>query len=396
MSTLETTLTHHFRKSYQSWSPLTQDLLLVLSIFLVWRTGLLIFDFIGLNLSTERISNINKDWQAFPEQGKYLLDSFFRWDGGWYKRIIEKGYYIEGSQSNVTFFPLYPYLCRYIGYITGNFYSAGLIISNLSAYGGLFFIFRIAEGLLDREKATRALILILVFPSSFFLSVFYTEGLFLFVTSASIYFFLKHSYTYSGLFGLFATMTRASGILLFAVLGLVLFIRCVKQEQTFNRRMLGLLLIPVGLLIFMAMLQYQVDDALAFVRYQSGWGRKSMFPLYTLLRGVASIDYSFPRDSQNMIKLLDLSTALGFLAVSLAMIRRYPMVLWSFTLASVLLPLLSGSLMSTTRFCGVIFPAFIYLADVSENRYVDKFLIYGFSMLLALSHLRFMNWFWMG
>jgi len=369
----------------------------ILFIFLIFRGALFAFDFIGMSFTYERTNNSNKDYQAYPQKERYFLDGWFRWDSGWYKRIAERGYYIEGQQSDVTFFPLFPYLSRYLGYLVGSHFLAGFIISNLSTLVAIFFMYLIALLMTDEERARRSVILLLLFPASFFLSAYYTEGLFLLTITGSTYFFFRKNYFLSGLFGMAAMLTRSTGIILFLSFSLYLLYVILKKEERFNYRMLFLLLIPLGLLIFMLILKIQVGDPLAFSKFQAGWGRHFVFPLITPFVELYRVNWSFARDDVNMQRFLEAITSIFFLVIALIMIfKRYHPVLWMLVLFGVLIPLSTGKVMSMIRFSTVLFPTFYYLSDICENRKTEGFVIFTFSFFLALYNLRFLNWFWAG
>jgi hypothetical protein len=371
--------------------------LTVLLIFIVWRGSLFLLDFMSMSLTHEITNNPYKDYQAYPQKERYFLDGWFRWDSGWYKRIAERGYFIEGSQSDVAFFPAFPYLSRYLGYIVGSHFLAGFLISNFSTLFGIFFMYLIALSMTDEERARRSVILLLLFPASFFFSAYYTEGLFLLAITGSTYFFFRRNFLISSLFGMLAMLTRSTGIILFISFAIYLGYRIYKKEERFSPDMLFLLLIPSGLLIFMGMLWYQVSDPFAFSKYQAGWGRHFVFPLFTPILELYRVKWSFPRDEVNMQRLLDSITSIIFLLIAVIMfVRRYHPVLWMIVLFGVLMPLSTGRVLSMMRFCTVLFPAFYYISDICEDRKIERFIIFIFSFLLSLYNLRFMNWYWAG
>lgn len=369
----------------------------VLLIFLIWRGSLFLFDFIAMSFTYERTNNSNKDYQAFPQKERYFIDGWFRWDSGWYKRIAERGYYIEGQQSDVAFFPLFPYLSRYLGYIVGSHFLAGFLISNFSTLFAIFFMYLIALSMMDEGRARRSIILLLIFPASFFLSAYYTEGLFLLTITGSTYFFFKKNYFLSGIFGMAAMLTRSTGLILFGAFFLYLFYEFSKKREKFSPYMLFLLLIPSGLLLFMIMLKVQVGDPMAFSKFQAGWGRHFVFPLFTPFIELYKVNWSFPRDEVNMQKFVESITSIFFLLIAIMMIiKRYNPVLWMIVLFGVLMPLSTGKVMSMVRFATVLFPAFYYISDVCEDRRVERFIIFLFTFFLVIYNLRFLNWFWAG
>ncbi|MGF1491940.1 MAG: hypothetical protein ACFBSC_05675 [Microcoleaceae cyanobacterium] len=380
-------------------------LLRTLVIFLVWRCSFFLFGFFGLHLTVEfdfekhlsdpSIINSGKEWQAITDN--YFLDGFFRFDSFWYDTVITEGYSFDSEKyNNVAFFPLYPYLSKWLGYIIGNHYIAGWLISNLGLFFGLSYIYKIGLLFFDQKLVERSLILLLIFPSSIFLSSFYTEGLFLWMTTASFYYFLTNRYFWSGLFGMLAALTRFSGILLFISFLADILYRLWQGKQSLRSSMIWLLLIPVGIGIFMMVLYIQVGEPLAFIKAQSAWHRESTFPFWTFVKAVQKIDFTLPRHPTNTLAIFDLLSAIGFLTISLMMFRKkYPTSLWVYALLSVMLPLSTGRILSMARFCSVIFPAFFYLADLGRRPMVFNYLLFSFTFFFSIFSLRFMNWFWL-
>lgn len=381
-----------------------QVLLRSLLFFLIWRCSLYLFTFFGLHLTVEfdfeqygyaeGVINAGKEWQAFPNH--YFFDSFFRFDSEWFDGISKDGYSIQDHQSNVAFFPLYPYLSRWLGYVLGNHFIAGWLISNLSLIGSLFYIYRIGLLYFNPKIVERALVLLLVFPTSFFLSAFYSEALFLFVSTASFYYFLTQRYAWAGIAGMVSSLTRFSGFLLFLAFIFDLAYYRYKGKQELYLEMVYLTLIPAGIGAFMLILYVQVGDPWAFVSAQSNWGREATFPLLILVKTLGEINFQFPRNPNSVILLFDWISAAGFLVISGIMaFKRYRLCLWLYVAFSILLPLSTGSLLSMMRLCAVVFPAFFYLAEIVRKPMVYQYVLFTFTFLLSVYNLRFMNWFLM-
>ncbi|MEO0534270.1 MAG: hypothetical protein AAF215_10440 [Cyanobacteria bacterium P01_A01_bin.123] len=381
-----------------------QILLRSLLIFLIWRCSLYLLTFFGLHLTeefdfekygyAEGVINAGKEWQAFPNH--YFFDSFFRFDSTWFDSIIRGGYSIQDYQSNVAFFPLYPYLSRWFGYVIGNHFLAGWLISNLSLIGSIFYIYRIGLLYFKAKTVKRALVLLLIFPTSFFLSAFYSEALFLFTSAASFYYFLTQRYSWAGILGMLASLTRFSGILLFFAFISDIAYYCWKGKQKLHLEMIFLTLIPAGVVIFMLILYVQVGNPLAFINAQSSWGREKTYPLLTLIKTLNEINFQFPREPNNTFLLFDWLSAVGFLAISSIMaFKKYRLSLWIYAAFSILLPLSTGTLLSMMRFCAVVFPVFFFIAEMARKPLVYQYLIFTFTFLLSIYNLRFMNWFLM-
>ena len=244
--------------------------LYILKIFIIWRGTLLLMHLIGLSFSQMNESSYPQEpfghW--FPDN--HYLDSFFRWDSGWYKSIIQGGYsYNTEKQSNVAFFPLYPILVKAIASLTSlNVPISGLLLSNLCLILALFFVYKISNIYLNKRGCEKVLILMLVFPTSFFYSCFYTESLYLLTTAACFYFFLNKKYFWSGFFGFFASLTRVTGVIIFLAFAIELLWKYLKKKELPKRESIFLLLIPCGLIAYMVFLAWKFNEPLAFVKIQ--------------------------------------------------------------------------------------------------------------------------------
>jgi Gpi18-like mannosyltransferase len=368
----------------------------IVTAFLLWRGALFAVDFAVVHTVAERQPNPDKDYSAFPRSP--FWDSFARWDSGWYDRIARRGYYHEGNQSNVAFFPAYPYLSRWLGRVVGGRWVAGLLISNLALLLGLFFLHGIARRYLDEDGARRTVLFALVFPGSWFFSAFYTEGLFFLSVAGAFYFYERDRLLPAGLFGCLAALTRSTGLLLLPALLLGALHRRGWRLRDLTPRLLYLLLIPAGLGVFMWVLAHQVGDPWAWASGQAGWGRGTSFPLLTLFEEAKKVDWSFPWSTYStpLFLVLDLVTTLGLFAVVAASLRRLDSAHAIFALLCILVPLASGRALSMLRFAACIPPLFLVLAMAAKRPLVDRFLTYAFALFLALETVYFSRWYWAG
>jgi hypothetical protein len=379
-------------------APPLRRLATVLVLLVLWRSALFAVDFVGTSTTAERPYNRNANYRAFP--GHYFLDGWARWDSGWYQRIAKHGYTIEGPESAVVFFPAFPYAARFVGMLFGSHWIGGLVVSHVCLVAALYYLHLLASLFLDEDRVRLALVFLLSFPGSFFFSAYLSESMFLAAAVACTYYYMRRKFLAAGLFGLWATLTRSTGTMLFAALALDYAFAVWRRRETFSREALFLLLIPLGIPLFMLVLYVQVGNPLALFEYQGlGWGRAMTFPLAPLRDAFASTDYGFPRnpESFNTVTFLEAVFSVVFLVVPLFMIRRLPVALWSFALLAVLLPLASGNVASMIRYSAIVFPLPIWLADVTgDHPTAQWFLVYLFAMLLAIFNLRFMNWYWIG
>jgi hypothetical protein len=365
--------------------------------FVVWRGSLFLFDLVGLSL-VPSMGDCRKQWQVFGK-GHELLDGFFRWDAGWYLGIAKRGYsFYEHKASSVAFYPLFPYLARYLGKPIGSAPVAGLVIVNAATVGAIYYLRRIGALLHGEAVGKLASILLLVFPTSLFLSAFYTEALFIFLAAGSMFYYLRGSYLWCGALGFLAMLTRSTGLVLFVALVADLCVGLYRRERQLEPKMAALLLIPAGLCVFMFMQYVQVGDPLAFSKTMKHWGRHAVWPWEGIVQALRKTDYTFPLSFGRTQRFLDAAFALAFLGIGVAMaIQKQRIALWVFVLLGMLLPLSTYTLAGTNRYCLGLFPAFIFLAKLCHERPgLERWLIFVSSLLLAVYSLRFMHCGWVG
>ena len=126
-----------------------------------------------LNLSILLITNylkpINKLF-SFDNNSWGILRSYGNFDGFHYWHIAKDGYGLYQE----AFFPLYPVLIKISSFFTNTYFINGIIISNISFALLLFIIFKLIRVTEDKSTTWWFLIFFLSFPTSFFLTSYYT------------------------------------------------------------------------------------------------------------------------------------------------------------------------------------------------------------------------------
>ena len=150
-----------------------------------------------------------------------FISMFSKWDAGAYMDIATKGYsYNPLAQSNVVWFPLYPYLGKILNIFIQNINISLLLLSNTCFLLALITLFNITKNRFGEDTALRTCLYISIFPTAFFYSCAYTESLFLLTLVAAFYFAEKNNWLLVGVIGLLSSMTRMVGIGLFFAMGL--------------------------------------------------------------------------------------------------------------------------------------------------------------------------------
>ena len=327
-----------------------------------------------------------------------LADIFVAWDSGWYFDIARHGYdFNPERESNVAFFPLYPLLMRAIAWPFGGsdraIWVAGIVVSVMAFAAALLVLHRVTERLLgSREVARRTVLLISVFPFSFFFTVVYTEALFLLLTLLAVAAAYDSRWWRAGAWGGLAALTRPNGILILVPLaGLALASPGDLHARV--RRLLPLGLIPAALAAFGAFLYHLSGDPLAWLHAQNAWGNSlghrpwnQLLRLLSALEQYGLYDYFFT-SSRASFDLIHGLVGLVFLMLTPFVFARLGGPLGAYVLISLLVPLSSQSLEGIGRYAAVLFPAFMYLGSIKSSRAYEALLIVSalfFALFLSL------------
>lgn len=144
--------------------------------------------------------------------------------GGFWPFVIPAGAgsVVEGLSLNYAFFPFYPFVMRLFYYpltvfglnAIATMTLAGVVVSCLGALAGMLALYDLARDRLGEHGALRAAFYLIVFPSGFFLAQVYTEGLFVGLAFTSLALIRRDRLGWAALLAVFATLTRAAGIML--------------------------------------------------------------------------------------------------------------------------------------------------------------------------------------
>ncbi|NLG97109.1 MAG: hypothetical protein GX491_07085 [Chloroflexi bacterium] len=348
--------------------------------------------------------------QIFPEYGKSNpsvwnsgLDRFLtiwsHWDSGWYLTIITQGYHLRGPvgemESNIAFYPLYPYLVKLLSWPVYNLepkvtvlIAFGVLVSNLFLLGALFFLYKlILHVFADEALAERSILYILVFPTAFFFSCFYTEATYLFFAAAAFYFAMINKWLLACVMAIFVSVARPLGVTIVIPLGLIYLERIHWDLRKIRPDILLLGLGPTALLAHMASLYPITGDLMAIFKTQGAWNKQFSSPWETLVSD--GVYYS-----QGILEIDRVSLVL-FLILGLVCLRKLPSLSFGAFPLLILVPVLfTGTVTSATRYALPMFPCFILLAKFGKNPHIHKFILVLFFTLQILFMTAWSRMYW--
>lgn len=364
-----------------------------------------------------------------------LVSPFARWDSVWYLTVAQWGY--AHQQARMAFFPLYPLLMHVGGWFVGSELLAGVLISMAAFAVALTLFYRLAVMDFPAQVAQVAVMLLALSPVAYYFSAVYTESLFLALSLGCIYQARRGQWFTCGLLGGLAALSRNGGMVLIVPAGLLYLYgpraaadvplsRWAGQARGGLRRLLPryalrldvlwLALIPLGLVVFLVYLGLHDHQALAPFDAEKLWYHKLTWPFGGIWQGmVAAWDglrqivhgpappVYFNKAGGNALQVAGQNLMLfGFVAAAVVACvcgrRRLPFAYTAYTIVALGVPLTDPvtpqPLASLPRYEVVVFPLFLWLADVVYRRRWTPWAVAISAVGLGLFTAEFATWRW--
>src|SRR6266567_976128 len=337
----------------------------IIWLFVATRLILVMVTYVGYILLTA------PKYSSNPVDIVGILASWNHWDAANYVRIAQFGYQ---TPYDVAFFPLFPLLIAGIAHLLGDwsYLLVGTLISNGALLGALFVLYQLAVDAGGDLVGRRTLLYLCIFPTAFFFFAPYNEPLFLLLSTSIFLALRRQRWWLAGLFGFLASLTRSPGILLVVPFIAELWLSrdsITASRQKMLLRVLPVLLIPLGTLLYSIYCWHISGNPLDFVAVQSHWGRHTTWPWQGIFLSLTEIFWYQPFGSFNEVhNLLDLSATLAFIALAIVGKNKLR-ASYSFWMGLALLYMILSPatvaldpLESNQRFVLEMFPAFITLS----------------------------------
>jgi hypothetical protein len=402
----------------------------IVLLWLAWVVIILSFQWIvttrlEIKHPDRAVSWTEAETRLSSNKGKiYLLEPLMNrqvaWDSEYYVGIAVGGYDDPKAGTtvnpktgnriirNYSFFPFYPYVIRVVAFPLRLFglnplaaaSFAGVLVAALGTLAGLLALWDMTRPYFEQEDSDRAVFYLLIFPTAFFFTMVYTEGLFISLAFGALALSKRRHWVLASILGLLATWTRAHG----AALALPLLVfwllqiqwhEPLKPQMTWKWLLRGVLaLLPVaGYLLW---------------RYSAlghGWAELQEI---TYARGLMSISrsigdwiraFKYAREmgggSGQIYFAIEVGSVLLACIASLWLIRRDPAVAL-FSLSIVLLSVFSGYAQSMARYMLITPALYIFLAQLGRNKVFDRAWTLFSILLLGMEAALFAVDMWVG
>jgi hypothetical protein len=211
--------------------------------------------------------------------GAHVSTLLGKWDGRWFVDVARNGYdttlthRADGSlvNTNIVFFPAYPYAIKAVAVTGIGELWAGLVVSWLAGLAAAWGIFAVGAHVYDRRVGVALAVLWGVLPHAVVESMVYSEALFTALAAWCLYTLLRRQWLAAGALCLAAGATRAAAGVLVAVVMAAAAVALVRRRDG-ARPVAALVLAPLGLLGYLAWVAQALDRLDGwFYMQDEGW-----------------------------------------------------------------------------------------------------------------------------
>ncbi|MFZ2201987.1 MAG: mannosyltransferase family protein [Microgenomates group bacterium] len=298
-------------------------------------------------------------------------------DGRHFINIATLGY----TGTNFAYFPLYPLLINLVTRAGLTPILSGIFISITATTLSAFYLLRLIA--LDKLKISKfeTLLLFFFFPFGFILNSVYADALFLFLTTASFYYARKGKWLTSGVFALFASLTRLSGLALLPAL----IIEWWLQKKPFKKAMIASTLSLAGFVTYSALLQITQGNWRLFQSSMSAWKQDKFVLLpqvfFRYLKILISVS---PNTLVYWVAVLELISFILYFLLAVYVFRKIRASYGVFMMVLLVLVSFTGTFAGTPRYLIHLFPAFIGLALLLKNYPWFRLIYYPVTIVLGV------------
>lgn len=385
----------------------------ILILFLLWKLSIFLIALGSAPLLKNEFIFIPQEhrFRSFI-QASPLIRTFANFDGASYLTIARDGY----LSSQLGYFPFYPWVIKFFSQFTRilfqhtYFVLLAEVISNVAFLFALILFSKMLA--LDKQKKIGLLLLLIVFlfPTSFYYGAAYNDSLFLLFATLSIYLGRKKHWVLASIIGGIATLTRLNGLALFFFLLAEYFLQMNPDTQflkkklnvkawiqalqkTFSLRkilqdkLIAVFLIPLSFIGYLSYIHVQFGSFYRLFSSMEAWDQdKITFPLQVIWRYIKII-VLYPTFKFNYwIAALEFFSVLLYCFALWYAYKKIRFSYWLFAAVSLLIPWLTGTFQGMPRYGLHLYPLFLALALILQDKSrTVKAIYFALSTLLLVT-----------
>jgi len=313
-----------------------------------------------------------------------------RFDANWYLVIAQNGYgHVPGD---VHFPPLYAILIRMTSVILRDDVLSALLIAQLALYYLVKLLYDLFAQWGDEWISQKALLFLLIFPTSFFLFSAYTEAIFMIFVLLCLKAMENGKWPWAGLWMFCAILVRLQGVAL-----LLPFVWGLLQTRLRNVKFIDLffgVLGPVVAIGLYLLIRAKGGDPSVIPFTETNLHARIVPPWENV---IYSVQYIF-NGLAGYIDILNLMTFILFSVSLVANWKKFPVEYGLFSAASIVLLTMrlvdTQPLNSMIRYLLTVFPAFYLFGMLAENEWMKRLMVVSFLILNLFLSAQFFLWGW--
>ncbi len=335
-----------------------------------------------------------KVWQNQPFDSPLgWLKVWNRWDAVHYQSIAQNGYQAIGeARFTLVFFPLYPLLTRLVAFCVSDYILSAFIVSGVASVAAGLLLKRLASTDEPEIIAQRAVWFLIIFPTSYFLHIGYTESLFLALVLGCFVSVRAGRWHLAGLLSLLAALCRINGLVLFPVL----FVEALQEYRTTKRwrwEWLWTLGALAGFSCYLWLNYHVTGQAFTFISYQQEQWFRNLATPWTGIRMAFDAMWRSPAEAHMVGFEEFFFAALGLVTtIFCARLLRLPYTIWM--ALNWLLFTCTTFTLSVPRYTLTLFPIYILFARLSLRPFWYEVITVWSLLFLALFAGLFANGHW--
>ena len=313
-----------------------------------------------------------------------VSQAFSNWDGESYQTIAEGGYpsgpldpRLHAAGHLWAFFPGFPIAVHIVSLVLVGSVLSAIALNAVFELVALAYVVRLVAHERGDEAGETAAWLVAVYPYAIFLTVFYSESMFLAAAAAALYYMRRAErgdHARACVAAAVATATRVTGL---ALLLPILLERILRRRRVLDWQLLLAGVAVAPLLAFMLYAHAKTGDALAWYHIEASpsygsrsfdWPWNGLQVTWDSARALPANQYGFIFTLETFFGLFGLAlVAIQWLATALPGLR-FPPSFALYSTAVVLPPLCLSWWISTPRYLMAMIPMYLLGADLLRRR----------------------------
>jgi Gpi18-like mannosyltransferase len=299
-----------------------------------------------------------------------LAEQFNKWDAPHYVYLAQHWYINSGDPANfIVFFPLYPLLTRLFIFSADTVNLSALVVANACSLIALFYLYKLTKLDFGEGTAQKAVLFLSIFPTAYFLSAPYTEGLFFATVIASLYYARIGRWLPAGFLGGLAALTRLGGFLMLPVLA-VEFLHQNRRNlrRVFSFDFVWVFLVAVGFLIYLDINLGVTGNLFTFMTVERVHWFNTLDPWGGFMGALSwTQNASYPESVTIGLAPL-VFAAFGLVMIVVGLARRFRPSYFVYMLLTWMLAVSTSFWLSVPRYIMAMFPMFMLLGTLAKGK----------------------------